>query len=117
MNNQDLIKKLRICGQRNCSECTLDPVDCFELSFMAADAIERLELRNIVISSRDTPMPCTHEESRVEDYTCPMCKNVVSERERWGDSILYIVPKYCKFCGQRICKEENECIKYLSPCR
>lgn len=82
----------------------------------AADLILRMRVQIGTLNAKLTPMACTHEESKVEDYTCPICKNVVSTREKWGESIFFIVPKYCKFCGQRICKEEelNEETLYLN---
>lgn len=93
-------------------DCLRDPkkdkcAPCLELQKRAVERLDTLLMQNQILRSRDMPIPCTHEASLPRDYTCPICKNVVSTRERWGESIIYVVPKYCHFCGQRVCKEED----------
>lgn len=48
------------------------------------------------------PKKVTHEATNPSDYTCPSCKNVVSEWMGFGPKLFCIQPKFCKFCGQAL---------------
>lgn len=103
----ETINALRLCASGGCDRCQLNWSQCDELMPHAAELISKLDVQLTVRKMKDIPMPCTHKASLPGDYTCPMCNNVISERERWGNSTIYVVPNYCPFCGQRVCKEEE----------
>lgn len=46
--------------------------------------------------------PVEHGATLYRAGTCPSCGNVVSEHEKWGESIVRIETEYCKFCGQHL---------------
>lgn len=46
--------------------------------------------------------PVEHQATLYRCGTCPSCGNVVSEHEKWGESIVRIEAEYCKFCGQHL---------------
>lgn len=103
----ETIEVLSNCATGRCDQCKLSWSQCDELIPYVAKLLSKLDIQLMARKAWDAPTPCTHEASLPGDYTCPICKNVVSQREHWGESIIYVVPKYCHFCGQRICKEED----------
>lgn len=58
------------------------------------------------LKEKDTPKKITHESTLYRCYTCPSCKNVIDEFTVFGDSKVRVIPKRCKFCGQRLMEEE-----------
>lgn len=51
---------------------------------------------------KEKPTKVEHRATLYRCGTCPSCGNVVSEHERWGESIVRIETEYCKFCGQHL---------------
>lgn len=51
-----------------------------------------------------TPKKVTHEATLYRCCTCPTCKNVVDEFERFGDAEkpVMIASSYCRYCGQAL---------------
>lgn len=60
------------------------------------------------LEEKATPRKCTHEATRHRDFTCPVCKNVVSRTVEVFGNKLEAITNYCPFCGQRIETEEAE---------
>ena len=116
MKTPDEIKKgLECCGSNgaNADACPYmkhgSCWDCFDASSaymnIMQDAlayIQQLESDNARLREKDTPKPCEHKATLYKCLTCPSCGNVVSQHEMWGETEVRILPKYCKFCGQRI---------------
>jgi hypothetical protein len=51
---------------------------------------------------KQTSTKVTHEASLFKCCTCPDCKNVVDEFEKWGDKKVRIMPTFCRYCGQAL---------------
>lgn len=51
---------------------------------------------------KQVPKKVTHEASMYKCCTCPNCKNVVDEFEKWGESTVRVTSRYCRYCGQRL---------------
>ena len=64
----------------------------------------QLEHEKMVLDALEKQMPktVTHEATFYRCYTCPTCKNVVDEFEKWGKNTVRITYEYCHFCGQRL---------------
>lgn len=114
MKSPDKIKKsLRIhtlshrSGCIGCAYCGDNtakiPNGCADKLFKdVREYIKQLEADNARLREKDTPKPCEHKAALYKCLTCPSCSNVVSQHEMWGETEVRILPKYCKFCGQRI---------------
>lgn len=48
------------------------------------------------------PKKVTHEATKPNDFTCPSCKNVVSEWWEFGQRLVCAQVKFCKYCGQAL---------------
>ncbi len=67
--------------------------------------------KNFVLKAIEKQMPkkVTHEASLVCCCTCPTCRNVVDEFEKFGDSTVRLKRTHCHFCGQKLdWSEEHE---------
>lgn len=111
---EDCAKKLYDAGFRKMDEVTLridlgdrSPEEINEIMGKFSKAAETSSCVAVPNNDKETPQCVTHESSIYTDFTCPRCKNVVSKREKWGDTNVRIRYKYCPFCGQHL-KGENE---------
>lgn len=48
------------------------------------------------------PAKVEHGATIYQCGTCPSCRNVVNEFEKWGEQSVHITVPYCKFCGQAL---------------
>lgn len=51
---------------------------------------------------KQTAKKMTHEATLLISCTCPSCKNVMDQFERFGDSKIRVTYQYCHFCGQKL---------------
>jgi hypothetical protein len=51
---------------------------------------------------KQIPAKVTHEATLYKCCTCPNCKNVVDDFEKWGEKTIRILYSYCYFCGQAL---------------
>lgn len=72
-------------------------------SYMTIDCMTEEDFEKLKEAlERQTPKKVTHEATLYKRCTCPNCKNVVDEIEKWRERTVRITPDYCDICGQRL---------------